>query len=84
MSRAAAGLLVLALVGCSGDDAKPDPSTTEAPVENTTTSESVAPLSTVPPATSTPPAVTTDENPGTESIGVTEKITITVTGAEDS
>ncbi len=76
-------LLVLALVGCSGDDAKPNPSTTTAPVDTSTTTEPVAPSTTAPPATSTTSAPTSDDNPGTESIGVTEKITIVITDPED-
>jgi hypothetical protein len=35
------------------------------------------------PATSTPAATTSDNDPGNESIGVTEKITITITDPED-
>ncbi len=86
--RRVAFVLLLAIVGaCNADDSQrpepSDPSTTTAPVNTSTTTVSVAPSSTSAPAPSTTLATTADENPGSESIGVTEKITITITDQED-
>ena len=83
MRRVIALLLVLALAGCSGDDAKSNPATTTAPTDPGTTNEFVVPSTTAELATTTTVAATSDDNPGSESIAVTEKITITVTDPED-
>lgn len=79
MRHVIACLLVLALVGCNGDDAKSNPLTTTASADPITKNE----IATAASATTTTAAATSDHSPGSESIAVTEKITITVTDPED-
>lgn len=83
MKRIIEFLLVLALVGCSGDDDKSNPLTTTAAVDTGTNKDQGAPSTAAALATTTTAAATSDHSPGSESIAVTEKITITVTDPED-
>lgn len=83
MSRIAALSLVIVLIGCGGDESRPDPSTTTTEQAASTTAESVASSTSTTPVPSSTSTTNADEGAGDEAITVTEKITITIKDPED-